>query len=356
MDLPYTPIPQIFNKCALSETIGIIVNAQHKGGVGKTTTTLIQAHFLAELRGKRVLIIDLDKQANLSNCYLKMEREKSYGQDVSNLNFMPPVHPDHEEGDYGTGRHSFVDIFRDNGNGECLGLFPYKTMYENIDILPAHSSVIEQFSSNDMGAYTALFDDDSTVEDQLIAFATKPAYKAAFREKVRNHVLYFLNAIRENEKSCIDDPDDAQVRPAYDYIIIDTPPDKNILIEAVIRAADHIIIPFEVDSFSEDGMFSMFYMIDQQNKKRVELGMPEAKKTLLPNRFISRETSRLSTLASLGDKHGHEMAPIIKHNIQLNNLKTDSPNKVSFVRTIPESKPAYQNAVEAMSNIFDKNL
>jgi len=285
-----------------------------------------------------------------------MEREQSYGQDVSNLNFMPPVHPDHEDDDYGTGRHSFVDIFRDNGNGEALGLFPYKTIYENIDILPAHSSVLEQFSSNDMSAYTALFDDDKSVEEQLIAFATKPTYKDAFREKVRNHVFYFLNAIREMEIAAIEDPEIDQVRPTYDYIIIDTPPDKNILIEAVIRASDHIIIPFEVDSFSEDGMFSMFYMIDQQNKKRVELGMPEAKKTLLPNRFIKKETTRLNVLKSMAAQYGTEMAPIINHNILLNNLKTDSPNKVSFVKTISKKKPAYLNAIDTMSKIFDQNL
>lgn len=355
MDLAYTSKSQEMNLCELSNSIKIIVNAQHKGGVGKTTTTLLEAHYLAQEKGKRVLIIDLDKQCNLSSCYLTMEREVAYGQSLSNLNFMPPVHPDHEAGDYGTGRHSFVDIFRENGEGDCLGLFPYKTIYENIDILPSHSSVIEQFSANDMSAYTALFDSESSVEEQLIAFATQPKYKEAFREKVKNHVLYFLNEIRKGEIERITDGEGSP-RPEYDYIIIDTPPDKNILIEAVIRAADHIIIPFEVDSFSEDGMFSMFYMINEQNKKRVEAGMPEAKKTLLPNRFNSRETSRLNTLVSIAKDHAHELTPVLKHNIHINNLKTDSPDKVCFHKMIKPNHPAYKNIVETMGCIFDSNL
>jgi chromosome partitioning protein len=46
----------------------IIVVALQKGGVGKTTTTQHLAHALAE-KGRRVLMIDLDKQASLTRRY-----------------------------------------------------------------------------------------------------------------------------------------------------------------------------------------------------------------------------------------------------------------------------------------------
>lgn len=50
----------------------IITVFNNKGGVGKTTLTFHLAHALGEL-GKRVLLIDLDPQCNLSIIALPME-------------------------------------------------------------------------------------------------------------------------------------------------------------------------------------------------------------------------------------------------------------------------------------------
>ncbi|MCS6834192.1 MAG: AAA family ATPase, partial [Flammeovirgaceae bacterium] len=57
----------------------IIAMSNHKGGVGKTTSTLNIGAGLANL-GKRVLLIDLDPQANLSQSLGIREPKKSiYG-------------------------------------------------------------------------------------------------------------------------------------------------------------------------------------------------------------------------------------------------------------------------------------
>ena len=56
----------------MKQDVTIITLANHKGGVGKTTTTASMGSILASM-GKKVLLIDLDAQANLTCSLLKEE-------------------------------------------------------------------------------------------------------------------------------------------------------------------------------------------------------------------------------------------------------------------------------------------
>ena len=71
----------------------IISFANHKGGVGKTTTTASVGSILAQ-KGYKVLLIDLDAQANLTVSLLKEPSEESIYHALTGKGDMPVIQID----------------------------------------------------------------------------------------------------------------------------------------------------------------------------------------------------------------------------------------------------------------------
>ena len=69
----------------------IIAIANHKGGVGKTTTAAALGSIFAE-EGRRTLLIDLDAQANLTASFLKEEQEKTIYNALKGEVALPVIH------------------------------------------------------------------------------------------------------------------------------------------------------------------------------------------------------------------------------------------------------------------------
>lgn len=73
------------------KTTRIISFANHKGGVGKTTTTASVGSILASM-GKKVLLIDIDAQANLTSSLMKGDVELSIYHALRGDCELPIVH------------------------------------------------------------------------------------------------------------------------------------------------------------------------------------------------------------------------------------------------------------------------
>lgn len=189
-----------------------------KGGVGKTTTSINLASGLAK-KGKKVLIIDLDPQGNVSQFFgveLKPFDIKKFNElEVpANFNTRQAV--------------KFIDDFLCKNNGiqkdinslltnrnEDIHDCVYSTEYENLDIIPS------------LG--TNLIKTDK--------------YLTADNGKIYNRLKRALRTVRNG----------------YDFIIFDHAPTFNNITINGLFASDEILIPLKIGGFELRSFINMMY-------------------------------------------------------------------------------------------------
>jgi chromosome partitioning protein len=227
----------------------VIVVGNNKGGVGKTFISKNLADYCAIVLKKRVLLLDLDPQTNLSARYLKMELSTGDGAD-----FTPPKHPDWEEGDPDWNGYSDTSQIWYNGM-----VYPYPTAIENLDILPADAKNLQSI--------------EMIHEEDMM-------------EKVVNHF-----------KSWIALP---ELAAAYDFIIIDTRPSKGPLVQSAMHAATHLLIPTEMKAPSVEGlqgMLSTRNLVNAYRRTDAQLQLIG----ILPNKIKSSAASDKEFIAALSE-------------------------------------------------------
>ncbi len=169
----------------------IIAVTNLKGGVGKTTTAINLGAFLVR-QGKRVLLIDLDPQSNMTSG-LGCEDPRTLTNTIA----------------------GFLDHVR---KGDSINAKDYVlTNKEGIDYIPANIKLA----------------------DYMVSLTT-----AINREGVLSRGLKLF-------------------RKQYDYIILDTGPNFNVLLVNAITAANYVLIPSMAESYSRDGLKSLLDLIEQ---------------------------------------------------------------------------------------------
>lgn len=180
-----------------------------KGGVGKTTLSVNLATGLAK-KGKKVLVVDLDAQGNISQFYLK--EFKSFDFDAY-WDLTLPICPDIRESvkiieDFlfdNDNKPNDINTLLLQGNSilkDCI----YHTEYENLDIIPSFNTELIQ-------------------TDQLLS--------SDLRRRVYNRLQKALREIRKD----------------YDFVIFDHAPTFNNITVNGLFASDEIYIPMKVGGF-----------------------------------------------------------------------------------------------------------
>lgn len=195
-------------KTQLRAVIGI---GNYKGGVGKTTTTLNLATAL-RMQGYRVMVIDMDRQANLSSC----------------TNWNPDLELQH-----------------------------YPTIYNVL----CEDAPIPVYKSND-GLYYCPSTSIMNKVDQQLPTMRNPAMKLtrALQKAPDDHT-------GEGLTGWVTD---------FDYILIDSPVGPQVLIDNILIAANAVLIPVNLEGFAMKGIKDYLAYIQEiretENDELVNLG------------------------------------------------------------------------------------
>lgn len=197
----------------------VIAISNHKGGVGKTTSTInIGAGLLSY--GKRVLLIDLDPQANLSQSLgITAPEATIYGAIKGEYPATPITILTGEDV---RNRHS-------DKPERVRGALNLVTSVSRLDIIPASLDL-------------------SGAEVELNG--------EAGREYILSEVLEPL-------------------RSSYDYILIDSPPSLGLLTVNAFTASDEVFIPVQAQYLALQGLSKLIEVIDKIRKrvnKRLKVG------------------------------------------------------------------------------------
>jgi chromosome partitioning protein len=165
-----------------------------KGGVGKTHTTWLLASACQE-SGRRVLLVDLDTQANLSSSFLEEDAR------------MPGV-----------------EVLFDPAQEPTMTSLGRRTSFPNIDLLPAN-------------LHLAKFD-----------LADRRAWESTDLHLALVEPL-------------------AELRGAYDLILLDCPPRLSVVSFAALCAADGVVIPLEAADWGAQGIMHVTAAIQDVQRR-----------------------------------------------------------------------------------------
>lgn len=209
-------------------SLKIISVFNNKGGVGKTTLTFHLAHALAA-QGKRVLLVDLDPQCNLTIYSMPVETiQKIWDEENDYID-----EPGFGETKNAVSKHSFdqtVSATRtihfllkptEEGTGEVESYSPPFQLTNGLDLLPGRLT-LHMFEEMVARRWSEAF------VGQPLALRTLSEIRRLIQEYARKY--------------------------KYDYAIVDTSPSLGPLNKIVLSTVDAFLIPCAPDLFSLYGI------------------------------------------------------------------------------------------------------
>lgn len=200
----------------------IVAIFNNKGGVGKSTLCFHLGHALSEM-GKKVLLIDLDPQCNLTICGIREnELEKIWEDEEKFIDDYGEIKNTDVE-DVLNHFHSIHFLLKATEEGvDELETYPKPiNLGDNLDLIPGRLS-IHKFENKIAERWSSIYQGDN------LAIRTI------------TNIRRICERYNETNK--------------YDYILIDTSPSLGILNKIIISTVDGFFIPTQPDMFSLYGI------------------------------------------------------------------------------------------------------
>lgn len=238
----------------------IISVFNNKGGVGKTNLTFHLAHALAYL-GKRVLLIDLDPQCNLTIYGMETnqlheiwERENAF---IEDFDFARDSISKEEFNDINNEPRTIHYLLKptEEGTGELETLPPSLKLTDNLHLIPGRLT-LHKFEEKISGRWS----DSYKGEPLAIRTITKIRSIASVYSK------------REN----------------FDFVIVDTSPSLSPLNKTIISTADGFLIPCMPDMFSLYGIRNIGSSLNEWKKDfdLINSRLTDNRRNMLPEKFV----------------------------------------------------------------------
>lgn len=192
-----------------------ILYGNMKGGVGKTTNSVMTAYQLAKL-GYKTLVCDLDPQANATQLL-----RRTYGLQ--------------HETDLQIGKTMMVALTEENIKPAIVNIM------DNLYLLP---------SSEDFKNYPDFLEMKFMLDKEKIESGDSATLQSEMSKVKEQRIAYFAQQL-------------AKVRDEYDFVIIDVPPTLSIFTDSAIYATDFVIIVLQTQQRSLDGAETFFEYLQQ---------------------------------------------------------------------------------------------
>ena len=192
-----------------------ILYGNMKGGVGKTTNSVMTAYQLAKL-GYKTLVCDLDPQANATQL-LRRTYGLQHGTDLQ------------------IGKTMMVALTEENIKPAIVNIM------DNLYLLP---------SSEDFKNYPDFLEMKFMLDKEKIESGDSTTLQSEMSKVKEQRISYFAQQL-------------AKVRDEYDFVIIDVPPTLSVFTDSAIYATDYVIIVLQTQQRSLDGAETFFEYLQQ---------------------------------------------------------------------------------------------